>query len=57
MESITLVGMQNAASVAEPYSVALGAETEWISAMPPRALSMFQCGPSFERIRDQLSGL
>jgi hypothetical protein len=27
MESITPVGMQNAASVAEPYTVALGAKT------------------------------
>ena len=41
MESITLVGMQNAASIAEPYSVALGAKTDWKQAIPPRALSMF----------------
>ena len=41
MESIILVGMQNAASVAEPYSVALGAKIDWEQTITTRELSMF----------------
>ena len=41
MESIIPVGMQNAASVAEPYPVALGAKTDYKQAITTRALSLF----------------
>ena len=50
MESITLVGMQNAASVAEPYSVALGAKKETGNRLSP--LERYLCFNEGSRSRD-----